>query len=214
MNAEKIASDAVITAKILDANVTTAKVADAAITTVKILDANITTAKILDANITTAKILDANITTAKILDANVTTAKIASNAVTTAKIIDAAVTNAKLEDNANRYVRDIPVSFETAGQVGVLNFVICEDCTIEKVSGSVLSPFAADAGTVIFKNNAGTVMTASQIDFGTGLVLGNQVTNTVTANNTFTAGQKITLELSKTTKTSGKALISLCIIKT
>ena len=51
------------------------------------------------------------------------------------------------------------------------------------------------------------------MDFTTALVLGNQITNTVTANNVFTAGQSITMELSKTTKTSGIANISLKIVK-
>jgi microcystin-dependent protein len=46
----------------------------------------VTTAKITDANVTTAKIADANVTTAKIADANVTTAKLADNSVTAAKI--------------------------------------------------------------------------------------------------------------------------------
>ena len=46
----------------------------------------VTTAKITDANVTTAKIADANVTTAKIADANVTTAKLADGAVTAAKI--------------------------------------------------------------------------------------------------------------------------------
>jgi hypothetical protein len=113
-----IASNAVTTAKILDANVTTAKIADNNVTTAKILDASVTTAKIaadaidgtkiaddvidsehytagsIDAehlasdSVTTAKILDANVTTAKILDANVTTAKIAADAIDGTKIAD------------------------------------------------------------------------------------------------------------------------------
>lgn len=138
---------------------------------------------------------------------------IGAGKVLEAMLADGAVTASKLSANANKYTRDIAISFETSAQVGVLNFIICENCTIEKVSGTVMSHFADDTGTVIFKDNSGTVMTGSQIDFTTSLVLGNQVTNTVTANNTFTAGQKITLELSKTTKTSGKAIISLCIVK-
>lgn len=210
----KIADLNVTTAKINDLAVTTGKLADTAVTTAKITDLNVTTAKIADLNVTTGKIADLGVTTAKIADANVTTAKIADANVTTAKIADANVTPAKMSANANRYTRDIAISFETSAQVGVLNFIMCEDCTVDKVSGTVMSPFADDTGTVVFKNNAGTVMTGSQIDFTTSLVLGNQVTNTVTANNSFTAGQKITLELSKTTKTSGKANISLCITKT
>lgn len=51
-----IASDAVTTAKILDANVTTAKIADANVTTDKIADGNVTTAKIANNNVTLAKL--------------------------------------------------------------------------------------------------------------------------------------------------------------
>ena len=50
-----IDADAVVTAKILDANVTAAKLASDAVTTVKILDANVTTAKIADNAVTFAK---------------------------------------------------------------------------------------------------------------------------------------------------------------
>jgi len=48
----------------------------------------VTTAKILDANVTTDKIADNNVTTAKILNANVTTAKIAADAIDGTKIAD------------------------------------------------------------------------------------------------------------------------------
>ena len=221
--AKLLATDSVTTAKIVALNVTTAKIADLGVTTGKIADLGVTTAKINDLGVTTGKIADLGVTTGKINDLGVTTGKIADLGVTTAKIADANVTAVKIADgvvspakltaNANTYTRDIAISFMTTSEVGVVNFIVCEDCTIDKVSGTVMSPFATDDGTVIFKNNAGTVMTGSQIDFTTGLVLGNQVTNTVTANNAFTAGQKITLELSKTTKTSGKAIISLCITK-
>ena len=220
---DSLATDSVVTSKIKDLNVTTVKLADLGVTTAKIADANVTTAKIANLNVTTAKIADLGVTTdkiddlgvttAKIANDNVTTEKIADGNVTTAKIANANVTPAKMSDNANRYTRDIRISFLTAGEIGVLNFIMGEDCEIEQVSGTVIQPFATDTGTVIFKNHAGTVMTGSQIDFTTGLVLGNQVTNTVTGNNSFTRGQKVTLELSKTTAGSGIANISLLIKK-
>jgi uncharacterized protein YjbI with pentapeptide repeats len=93
-----LATDAVTTVKITDANVTTAKLADAAVETAKIKDAAVETVKIKDANVTTAKLADAAVTTAKITDANVTTDKLAANAVTTAKITDAAVEAVKIKD--------------------------------------------------------------------------------------------------------------------
>jgi hypothetical protein len=60
----------------------------------------VTTAKITDANVTEAKIASDAVTTAKILDANVTAAKLATDSVITAKIQDSAVTQAKMADRA------------------------------------------------------------------------------------------------------------------
>ena len=56
IQAADIASDAVTTAKILDANVTTAKLADSAVTTAKVNDSAVTTAKINNAAVTAAKL--------------------------------------------------------------------------------------------------------------------------------------------------------------
>ena len=120
-----IATDAVTTTKIKDANVTTAKIAAGAVTTAKIANANVTadklatdsvtTDKIVDANVTTAKIADSAITTAKINTGAVTEAKIGASAVTTAKIADGAVTNVKIASmNANKLT-------QTAGDYLVLD---------------------------------------------------------------------------------------------
>ena len=78
--AADIASNAVETAKILDANVTAAKLAADSVETAKIKDANVTAAKLASNAVETAKILDANVTTAKIADANITFAKLATTA--------------------------------------------------------------------------------------------------------------------------------------
>ena len=105
-----LATDAVETLKIKDANVTAAKLAADAVETVKIKDANVTTAKLADAAVETAKIKDANVTaaklatdaveTAKIKDANVTEAKLAADAVTSAKIKDGEIVNADVATTA------------------------------------------------------------------------------------------------------------------
>jgi hypothetical protein len=106
ISATELASDAVTTAKILDANVTTGKIAAAAVTnaklasdavaTVNIIDANVTAAKLASDSVTTVKILDANVTAAKLATDSVTAIKIQADSVTTAKILDANVTTAKL----------------------------------------------------------------------------------------------------------------------
>lgn len=95
-----IATNAVTTTKIKDANVTTEKIADGAVTTAKIADKNVTADKLADDSVTTNKIVDANVTTDKIADSAVTTAKINASAVTEAKIGTSAVTTAKIADSA------------------------------------------------------------------------------------------------------------------
>ena len=157
-----------------------------------------------DATISTAGALTiANnaITTAKILDAN----------VTTAKIDDAAVTPAKMSAGARKSSIAIPVYFDTAGEIGVLKYTMCFDCTVDAIHATVTKAAATDTATAIFKDHGGTVLTGSQIDITTGLVLGNIVTTTPTANNTFLAGEQITIETSKTTAGSGNFTAILCL---
>ena len=76
INADKLATDAVITAKILNANVTADKLATDAVTTVKITDLNVTTAKIANDAITSAKIDDDAVIAAAIADNSVDIARL------------------------------------------------------------------------------------------------------------------------------------------
>ena len=62
ITAAKLASDAVTTAKILNANVTAAKLASDAVTTAKILDANVTAAKLASTAVTAGSYTATNIT--------------------------------------------------------------------------------------------------------------------------------------------------------
>jgi hypothetical protein len=213
VTATQLGALAVTTAKINTKAVTTTELDDLAVTTAKIAAGAVTATELGALAVTTAKINTGAVTTAELGALAVTTAKIAAGAVTTTELGAAAVTAAKLSANSNTYTRDITIAFDAAAKVGVVSFIVNENCTITSVSGTVMSPFLNDTGTVVFKDNSLTVMTGSQIDFTTALTLGNQVTNAVTANNVFTAGQSITMELSKTTKTSGIANISLKIVK-
>jgi hypothetical protein len=147
-------------------------------------------------------------------DATITKAgalTIASNAVTTAKILDANVTPAKMSAGARKASIAIPVSFETAGEIGVVKYTMCFDCTVDAIHATVTKAAATDTATAIFKDHGGTVLTGSQVDITTGLVLGNIVSTTPTANNTFTAGEQITIETSKTTAGSGNFTAILCL---
>jgi len=136
---------------------------------------------------------------------------IANDAITTVKILDANVTPAKMSAGARKASIAIPVSFETAGEIGVVKYTMCFDCTVDAIHATVTKAAATDTATAIFKDHGGTVLTGSQVDITTGLVLGNIVSTTPTANNTFTAGQQITIETSKTTPGSGNITAILCL---
>ena len=82
-----IATDAVTTTKIKDANVTNAKLATDAVTKEKIKDGAVTTDKLGADAVTNAKLADNAVQTENIVDASVTTNKIAKEAVTDAKIV-------------------------------------------------------------------------------------------------------------------------------
>ena len=66
-----LATDAVTTAKITNANVTEAKLADDAVTTAKIVDGTIVVSDIANSAVETAKIKNANVTDAKLDKANI-----------------------------------------------------------------------------------------------------------------------------------------------
>jgi hypothetical protein len=81
-----LATDAVETLKIKDANVTAAKLATDAVETVKIKDANVTAAKLAADAVETAKVKDANITYAKIQ--NVATGKVLGRVSANAGVVE------------------------------------------------------------------------------------------------------------------------------
>ena len=137
---------------------------------------------------------------------------IANSAVTTAKIDDGAVTAAKLDSNSNKAQITIPISFEDASELGVLEFKMCFDCTVDAIHGTVTKSFVS-TGTHIFKDDTGTVMTGSQIDMSSALTLGNIVSTTPTANNSFSAGDVIKIETSTSLAVGGKSVINLCCTK-
>lgn len=149
---------------------------------------------------------------------------IANDVITSAMIVDgtivgddlaaATVPPSKLTANANKYTRDITLSFMTTAEVGNINFTIYEDCTIDEINTTVLSPAADDDATLVFKDNGGTQLTDSQTDITTSLTLGNVVSVTPSANNVFSAGDNLLIEMSKTTKTSCKVNVAICITKT
>jgi len=138
-----------------------AQVDDGEITAAKIASDAVTTVKILNANITAAKIASDSVTTAKILDANVTAAKLASDAVTTVKILDANVTAAKLASGAavsNVGFTPAPSELTLNAQVGTTytlvlsdssKFVTCSNASAVVVTVPPNSSVAFPTGTQV-----------------------------------------------------------------
>lgn len=213
-----LAADSVSTAKILDDAVTNAKLANITRGSIKVGGASNAPTD-LDAK-TSGNILVGDgtdvVSVAVSGDATLSSAgalTVANSAVTTAKINDAAVTPTKLSASARKEMVAIPVSFETAGEIGVIKYTMCFDCTVDGIEATVTKPAATDTATIIFKDHGGSVLTGSQVDITTSLVLGNIVSTTPTANNTFSAGEQITFETSKTTAGSGNCTVILCLTR-
>jgi hypothetical protein len=219
VGADRLASDSVTTAKITDDSVTLAKMAGLAKGNIIYGDASGDPASVnlgaVDANLVVGDTTNGVAVVAMSGDATIIKTgalTIANSAVTTAKIADDAVTAAKLDDDSNRTQVVIPTSFESAGEIGVLEYKICFPCTLEAIHATVTKPFTS-TGTHIFKDDTGTVITGSQIDMSSGLFLGNIVSTTPTANNTFVAGDVIKIETSVSAAVGGRSTIVLCMLK-
>lgn len=183
ITATELGANAVVTAKILDANVTQGKLASNSVGTAQIINANVTAAKIASDAVITAKILDANVTSAKIaadgvetvniLDLNVTAGKLASDAVTTSKIADGAVTSAKLATPtaANLNVKRcyLGIFNATAGKATGTHAIACTLPTkaiVTRVDYEVITTFTSagdDATIALTLQSAGDIVAAVAI---------------------------------------------------
>jgi hypothetical protein len=110
----------VVTGMIADGAVTAPKIASDAVTTIKILDANVTTPKIADGNVTDVKLAANAVTAAKILDANVTTTKIADKNVTLAKIADIATASFVGRNTAATGVPEVLTIAQVKAMLGLI----------------------------------------------------------------------------------------------
>jgi hypothetical protein len=96
---------AVTTDKLADNAVTTAKVDAAGLAAAALATDSVITAKIQDLAVTTGKLADGAVTTIKVDESGLGEAAIASNAVTTSKILDAAITADKMADDSTTIVQ-------------------------------------------------------------------------------------------------------------
>lgn len=108
----------------------------------------------------------------------------------------------------------VPVSFESSAEVGLMKITIPYNCNVVSIKAAVTKLIeATDDATIIPKNHSGTAMTAGQIDLTAASPIGNIFPSSPTGNNSFTAGQVMSLETSKTTY-GGKALVSIELLRT
>jgi hypothetical protein len=139
----ELATNAVTTIKITDANITTSKLATGSVTadklatdsvtTIKITDANVTTSKLATGSVTADKLATDSVTTAKILDSNVSASKLSNDSVTTAKIVTSAITTTKLATNS---VTDVKIA------TGITSSKLTGD--LPAISGEALSNLPYD----------------------------------------------------------------------
>jgi hypothetical protein len=99
VDADNLASDAVVTASIVDANVTVAKIADDAVTAAKLAASAVVTASIVDLNVTTAKIAADAITGAKIADDTIDSEHYVDGSIDNAHLAGS-IANAKLSNSS------------------------------------------------------------------------------------------------------------------
>lgn len=98
------------------------------------------------------------------------------------------------------------ISFET-DEVGDMKIVFYKACTVNQVDSYVDKAIeATDDATIDCKNHAGTSM--GVITHTAGATIGSGANITPSSNNTFTAGEVMTLTTAKTTK-GGKAYVSI-----
>jgi hypothetical protein len=213
--ADRLAASSVTTAKIADNSVELAKMYELATGSVIFGNASNrpTALSVADSTIVVGDSSTGLVSVAVSGDA--TLAKtgaltIASNAVTTAKILDANVTPAKLSASSNKGQFAVQLEFDEAAKIGVIKYQICSTCTIDGIYATVNRVPAIDTATVIPKNHGMVAMTGGQIDITTALALGNIISVTPTANNTFTAGEQMTLETSKTTAEACTITVVVC----
>lgn len=217
VDSDRLATDSVTTAKIEDNAVTLAKMAGLAKGKIIYGDASGNPADI-ELGSADGRMLVGDTTNGVAAvdmsgDATITKAgalTIANDAIITAKILDANVTPAKLSASSNKGQFAVQLEFDEVAKIGVIKYQICSTCTIDGIYATVNRVPATNTATVIPKNHGLVAMTGGQIDITTALALGNIVSVFPTANNTFTAGEQMTLETSKTTAEACTITVVVC----
>jgi hypothetical protein len=130
----------------------------------------------------------------------------------TSAYYDNSVTVAKVETTLKTDIIVVDVSFET-GEQGDYKIKMPYSCTVNEIYARATKAIAAtDAGTITPKNNGGTTMTSGVITFSASDAFGTAYTVTPSSNNTFAAGELMTLTPAKATA-GGKVQLSIKVTK-
>lgn len=117
------------------------------------------------------------------------------------------ITNITFANNRVHTVT-VPVSFET-NEVGDAITWFDSPVTVSGLRSCVTKTLAGtDSGTITAKNNAGSAMASGVLTHAASAAVGNTQTATPTTNNTFVAGDKLTLTAAKTTA-GGRAFVTV-----
>lgn len=169
--------------------INTSNLADGAVTEIKIGDAAVST-RTLGTGVVTAE---------KIATQTITSGKLAQEAVTTEKIADGAVTADKVETSLKTQLIAVSLSFE-ANQQGDYKIRFPYDCTVNSFDAFVITPIeATNDATIVPKNHDDITMGEGVLTFPSGTPNGTGVTSTPISNNTFQAGEVLTMSAGKTT---------------
>lgn len=123
------------------------------------------------------------------------------------------VTVAKLEAALTYELIVVDVSFETS-ELGDYKIKIPFACTLNEFYARATKTIAGtDNATITPKNNGGTTLTGGTITFTAADAFGTAYTTTPTANNTFVAGDLLTLTTAKTTA-GGRSQVSIKVTRT
>ncbi len=138
---------------------------------------------------------------------------VGNDKITTAKILNANVTVAKVEASLKANDVSVDASFET-GELGAYPYRMSYAGSVTNFFFAVTKAMAAtDVGTVIIKNNAGVTMTlTTPVSIPASTAIGTSYNTAVTANNTFVAGDIITVFTAKATA-GGKGVGSLGVLR-
>lgn len=134
---------------------------------------------------------------------------LSANSVVTTNITDANITAAKLDSELRSEVLSIQISFESGEQAAYPLRMNYAGSIVNIYARAIKSIAGTDNGTVTIRDNAGTTMTVgTPIVFAASDLINTTYSSNVSGNNTFVAGDIITVTPVKATA-GGKALIVL-----